>query len=599
MPSITFILLAHERSDDVADLVTALIEGDSTCHVVIHYDAKSSDVEFEKLQNQYRGQHQVFFVEKRLACGWGEFSLVEATVRALRLIQQKQINPGHVCLLSGSCMPVRPLAELHAFLDAQQRAEYIESETKDWITGGLRDERHQFWFPVGYKSHNFLFSLLTQIQKRLKVKRRFPAGLQPRFGSQWWCLTWETCEKILDWIQNNPRGYRYFKTVWIPDECFFQTLAWKFAQKKIVSRPLTFYRFNNYGKPLVFHEDHRAFLTELPYFFARKVSYQARDLRNTLKAIALAPARTPPALTPLTFEPLFYRSLVAGPQFQVKSGQLFHPNQALKAWPGNLQNFPGSFAVLVGPPDLTRFVAGILRNCPGITVMGRLLHPREVDFGPGVDELGVLRRQDIGIRNLDPALYLTRVFERVPHFPVFELAPTDAPVLLQSLGNISNAIVLPVRPLSNAMAYASLFWLLSIPDREKAARHVQRVLGDNPTQQERQRALSKLLDEAVSKKVMDAINSVLFHKEPTSEPRMIALVGESPACSLDHSTIEFRHGSSARALADAAAKLDQELSRRTPDEIADFLPPYWQEHFSALLRRTPSQESHNEVFQRD
>ncbi|WP_153772199.1 beta-1,6-N-acetylglucosaminyltransferase [Labrenzia sp. CE80] len=584
----TFILLAHERSEDVAELITALIESDPDCHVVVHYDAKSSDAEYQKLRDLYQACSRISFVEKRVACGWGEFGLVEATVRALRLIRDKKTAPGHVYLLSGSCMPVRPLAELRQFLSEHPTTEFIESESKEWMTGGLRDERHWFWFPFGFKRHPFLFHQLTELQKKLRVRRRFPAGLQPRFGSQWWCLTWETCEKIVNWIDDNPRGYRFFRTVWIPDECFFQTLVWKFARKSVTSRPLTFYRFNTFGKPLVFHEGHQPFLTGLPYFFARKISHQARGLRDRLKSIAAGPAGALPAVAAPAPDHLSYKNLVASSQARVKSGQLFHPSLGQKPWPGNLANYPGSFAVLFGPPVLTRLAGDLLRKHPGITVLGRLLQPGEVDFGEGIETMGALRRDDAAIRDLDPALYLTRVFARTSSFPVFELAPTDAPELLPQLSKLANAILLPVRPASNSVASSSLFWLLSLLDQEKAACYALAALGETPAQQERQKILQMLIEDAFPGKLIASMNTLLFQEKPMRDARLIAPLCDYSTSDTKASLLEFRHGSPARALGCALTALDQDLVDRSPSEITNFLEPYWQRHFEPLWRLAQS-----------
>lgn len=582
MPAITFVLLAHERSDDVADVVDALFAGDPSCRIVLHYDLKSPRSEYEALRDRYRDDARIAFVEKRVACGWGQFGLVEATVRALKHVQRDPRGTSHVYLLSGSCMPIRPLAELHAFLERQPGAEFIESEAMDWVTGGLREERYRFWFPFGIKSWPFLFNNLTRLQKRLKVKRRFPADLTPRFGSQWWCLTWETCAKILEWIEKHPGGYRYFKSVWIPDECFFQTLAWKFARRTINSRPLTFYRFNNYGKPLVFYDDHQAFLAGLPYFFARKISHRASNLRAALKAVASGPAGVPPPLDAAAKHRLSYEELLGETQSSSKPGQLFHPSQIFKAWPGILQDLPRSFAVLLGPPALTRIAADILRDRPGLSVMGRLLKPGAVDFGPSAPLLEPLRPQDAGIRDMDPALYLARVFDRAPHFPVFELTCADAPELARSLFKLPNAIVLPILPLSSQAACSSLFWLLSLPE---ATQCMQTYSGKEATPHLRQRALGQLLDKTFTAKSMEAINRSLFKDKSCAGPRFIAAVADTMAPPPDRRLLEFQHGQSSLLLADAVRYLDEELARRSPEELEGFIPAAWREHFRSLTHR--------------
>lgn len=581
MAAITFVLLAHERSDDVAEVVDALVEGDPTCRVVIHYDRRSSSSEYAALRKEYRSNVRIAFVEDRVACSWGQFGLVEATVRALKLIQNDPRGTTHVYLLSGSCMPIRSLAELHAFLDKRPATEFIESETIDWVTGGLKEERYRLWFPLGIKSHPTLFNNLTKLQRKLKVKRRFPADLTPRFGSQWWCLTWKTCAKILEWIAQHQRRYRYFKSVWIPDECFFQTLTWKFARQNISNRPLTFYRFNKYGKPLVFHDDHNVFLTSLPYFFARKISYRATKLRAVLKMVASGQASTSPILDATTKAQLSYESLLGETQSSSKPGQLFHPSQVFKTWPGILPDLPRSFGVLLGPPALTRIAANILRNCSGLSVMGRLLRPGEVDFGPSPLLHEPLRPQDAGIRDLDPALYLARVFDRVVHFPVFELTYSDAPELVRHLFKLPNAIVLPILPLSNQEVYSSLFWLLSLPE---TAQDEHAYLKNGTPLHQRQQVLKQSFDKAFTTKSMEAIARNLFKDTSRAELRFIAAVADTMTPIFDRKLLEFQHGRASVYLADAISYLDNELARRSPGDLEGLIPDAWREHFRPLIR---------------
>lgn len=588
MPKIAYILLAHEHPDDLSELIAALIEGDSTCHVVIHYDAKSSLSNYEELRSRYESQEGISFVTDRVACGWGQFGLVEASVRALDLIRIKQIDVSHVLLLSGSCMPIRPLAELDAFLEAHPSRDFIESQSKDWITGGLKEERYLFWYPFGFRSSPLLFQLLTGIQKKIRVRRRFPRGLQPRFGSQWWCLTWATCEKILLWISKNPSSYRYFRSIWIPDECFFQTLSWHFSRKTIDNRTLTFYRFNKYGKPIVFFDENYNFLSKLPYFFARKISASAYELKRQLRALSHSPrGRTPPfneeAKLNLSFDNILVES-----QLKSKPGQLFHPAHIASGWPGQLRHLTKSFAVLFGPPSLTQIAADILRKDSSLSVMGRLLKPGDVDFGPDVDRIGVLQRQDYKIRDMDPALYVSRIFNRTKGFPVFELSYLDAPTLVQTLFKMPNALMLPVLPLSNWRPYSSLFWLLSLP-REKQ-HSIATYIETESYASCRQHKLNALLDDAFSLKAIEGVNRTLYKEEPSAALRFISPIGSNIVSDMGRRRMVFEHGPDSVALSDAVVRLNKILDSLPPEKIKCFLAPTWEKHFSPLIKENWAEE---------
>ena len=91
MAKITFVILAHENASHVAELAHMLTGWDSEAHAVIHYDLKSPAAEFAKLKDEFAASNRVHLISDRLKCGWGDFSLVEATVRALKVIRRDEI----------------------------------------------------------------------------------------------------------------------------------------------------------------------------------------------------------------------------------------------------------------------------------------------------------------------------------------------------------------------------------------------------------------------------------------------------------------------------------------------------------------------------
>ena len=60
-------------------------------------------------------------------------------------------------------------------------------------------------------------------QSRL-FQRRLPSGVRPHKGWQWWCLTHECTEYVLNYVDAHPQFVRFFRSTRIPDESFFQTI---------------------------------------------------------------------------------------------------------------------------------------------------------------------------------------------------------------------------------------------------------------------------------------------------------------------------------------------------------------------------------------
>ena len=81
-------------------------------------------------------------------------------------------------------------------------------------------------------------------------------------------------------ILNDPRRAAfdtYFRQVWIPDECYYQTLA-RLHTRRLESRSLTLAKFDFQGKPHIFYDDHAELLARSGCFVARKIWPQAKAL---------------------------------------------------------------------------------------------------------------------------------------------------------------------------------------------------------------------------------------------------------------------------------------------------------------------------------
>ncbi len=124
------------------------------------------------------------------------------------------------------------------------------------------------------------------MQKQFNLARAIPKDIRVRIGSQWWCLRRKTIEAIVAFGKERPDVMRFFKTTWIPDETYFQTLVGHLiADKEIEKRTLTFLVFSDYGMPATFYNDHYEFLVAQDFMFARKISGEAIKLRQRLGAL--------------------------------------------------------------------------------------------------------------------------------------------------------------------------------------------------------------------------------------------------------------------------------------------------------------------------
>jgi hypothetical protein len=211
--------------------------------------------------------------------------LVQATLHAVESAVESFPRATHFYMLSGDCMAIKSAEYTHRFLDNND-ADFIESFDyfeSDWIKTGWTEERliYRHWF--NERTQKKLFYAMFEFQKRFGLTREIPADLQVQIGSQWWCLRRQTIEWILDFCKKRRDVIRFFKTTWIPDETFFQTLVRHLVPEgEIRGRTLTFLMFTDYGMPVTFYNDHYDLLLSQDYLFARKISADASDLKRRL-----------------------------------------------------------------------------------------------------------------------------------------------------------------------------------------------------------------------------------------------------------------------------------------------------------------------------
>ena len=283
MAKIAFILLCHKDPDAIiqqAHQLTAV--GDC---MSIHFDARAPKQAYDRIRRELAGNPNVTFARSRIKCGWGEWSLVQATLHAVEAAVLAFPRATHFYMVSGDCLAIKSATYAHQFLDDHD-LDYIESFDffdSEWIKTGLKEERliYRHWFNERTAKKLFYWSFWTQ--RRLGLQRPIPADVQVMIGSQWWCLRRQTIEGILAFVKKRTDVMRFFRTSWIPDETFFQTLVRHLIpEAQIKSRTLTFLMFTEYGMPVTFYNDHFDLLLSQDFLFARKISPEAKALKARL-----------------------------------------------------------------------------------------------------------------------------------------------------------------------------------------------------------------------------------------------------------------------------------------------------------------------------
>ncbi|SES09445.1 Core-2/I-Branching enzyme [Tranquillimonas rosea] len=398
--TVGFVMLCHEALNRAAQVARHWAERD--CPVVIHVDRRVADKRFDRLVAAMSGYPNVTFSERR-RCEWGTWSLVEATQLAVDKMLHQFPEVRHVYLASGSCLPLRPVEELKAYLDRHHDVDFIESVTTEdvpWTVGGLDAERFTLRFPFSWKRRRRLFDTYVRLQRRVGFRRRIPPGLEPHMGSQWWCLTRRTLTRIQD-SPERAAHERYFRRVWIPDESYYQTLVRQHSER-IESRSLTLSKFDFQGKPHVFYDDHLQLLHRSDCFVARKIWPWSDRLYDVfLKGGDGMARRAEP--NPGKIDRIFAKAVER--RTRGRSGLYMQSRFPNRGWENGVTCAP--YSVLHGFGDLIEDFPTWLHRATDCRVHGHLFGPDRAEFADGQRVYTGALSDSVDLRDYNPEAFLT------------------------------------------------------------------------------------------------------------------------------------------------------------------------------------------------
>jgi len=214
---VAYLIRAHHAPDLLERLVRALAGPEAG--IFVHVSRSAEDVVYEEMVSRLSDVEGIEWLPRR-TCRYGGFSLVEASLAGLDAILASGMHPGHTLLLSGQDYPLRPRAEIEAFLERSGDRSFVHHfrlPAENWREedGGLDRIRY-----IHYERARVGTRLL-----RLPLNRRtFPRGYDAYGGSAFWALSAPALTYVHRFVRENPGFVRFFRHVLIPDEIFFQTI---------------------------------------------------------------------------------------------------------------------------------------------------------------------------------------------------------------------------------------------------------------------------------------------------------------------------------------------------------------------------------------
>lgn len=430
--TVGIVMLVHTALDRAEQVIRHWVAGG--CPVVVHVDKSVDKRNYDHFVAAMSDLDMVRF-STRHRCEWGTWGIVAASQAASELMLASFPQVRHLYLASGSCMPLRPVAELRRYLDARPNTDFIESATTadvPWTVGGLSDERFTLRFPFSWRRRRRLFDGYVDFQRKIGFRRRIPTGLVPHMGSQWWCLTRRTLSAILQDPEREVYD-SYFRKVWIPDESYFQTLARIYSQH-IESRSLTLSKFDFQGKPHIFYDDHLQLLRRSDCFVARKIWPHANRLYKTFLEDDAALKGTEP--NPGKIDRIFAKAVDR--RTRGRPGLYMQSRFPHKSWENGVTCSP--YSVFEGFTELFKDFEEWLAKSTGARVHGHLFAPARAEFEGGQQFFSGALSDNPVLRDYNGLAFMTNlIWNTRGERQCFQFGPGDSQMISWDIAKDPNA----------------------------------------------------------------------------------------------------------------------------------------------------------------
>jgi hypothetical protein len=261
------LILVHNNPAQLERLLKKMIY--SCSDVYIHVDKKSNLTPFEYLKLL----PNVYFIKNRKSVGWGNYSMVEATLISMQEILDTQIEYSHINLLSGQDYLLKRMDEIEAFYFVNPEKSFMAylSINEEWQDAKKRLIKYN----LGDLSLPFKFAAQIIVNAFLP-NRKIPQNLKPYGRSQWITITPACILYVIEFLRKQPAVLNFFKWTWAVDEIIFQTILLNSPLKEtIVNDNKRYIKFeNNELNPKILTIADADTLMQSGKFFARKFSIQ-------------------------------------------------------------------------------------------------------------------------------------------------------------------------------------------------------------------------------------------------------------------------------------------------------------------------------------
>ena len=201
-----FALVTHENPAQVLDLAVALRAMFPDCAIACHHDfSRTPDLQTAHFPD-------VHFVQDFVRTSWGHSSVIDAAVKAFRMLLAAQDPPDWFYLLSGADYPVKSARQMQVDLASS------------------RDNVFLHHVPADADSTNAQWNQLTCRRYYRKSAPHFPEKWRCFAGEHWFTADQKAIRHLLDVYDNHSALLLHYKQLEIdgmaiiPEESYYHTV---------------------------------------------------------------------------------------------------------------------------------------------------------------------------------------------------------------------------------------------------------------------------------------------------------------------------------------------------------------------------------------
>jgi hypothetical protein len=292
MIRVAFVVLTHDNPAQIRRLIHALNTVYELPRIVIHHDFYQCALDsFPQFPN-------VTFVEPPHYTSWGDFSLVAATIDAIRILNRPGEPFDWFSVISGADYPTRRGSEASqdlAALDCDACLHYEEihpaAVRREWHSECV-DRYFGFDVPLPRLAPHGVRMQPHRVRapRLLQLLSPYSASFRCYAGSQWFSATSHIAARIVDLQERHPWLRKHLSHRVCPEETYFQTLLCNDPTLRIRNDYLRYIDWTAQGPhpKLLGVEDIPAILSSGAHF-ARKFKHGSAPLDHLDRLLGIPP----------------------------------------------------------------------------------------------------------------------------------------------------------------------------------------------------------------------------------------------------------------------------------------------------------------------